>query len=63
MERMCEIGFSHLESAHVSWIPCIFQTVLIALEKELQEESEKEQQRTAKLLVMFPKLKMNEEKK
>lgn len=35
IEHMCEIGFSHLESAHVSWIPCIFQTVLIALEKEL----------------------------
>lgn len=39
---MCETDFSHLESAHVSWIPCILQTVLIALEKELQEESERE---------------------
>lgn len=32
---MCEIDFSHLESAHVPRIACILQTVLIALEKEL----------------------------
>lgn len=32
---MSERDFSYLESAHVSWVPCILQTVLIALEKEL----------------------------
>ncbi len=33
---------SHLKSPHVSGIPCIFQTVLITLEKEFQEKSAKE---------------------
>lgn len=36
---------SYLESAHVAWISRILQTVLIALEEELQEESERDDKR------------------
>ena len=39
-ERAYERDLGHLESAHVSWVPCILQTVLIALEEEFEEESE-----------------------
>lgn len=46
--------FSHLESTHVSWIPCILQTVLIALEKELQEESEGKHKTTAQTVKCNP---------
>ncbi len=36
---ICSRWVSYLEPPHVSWVPCIFQTVLIALEEELEEES------------------------
>lgn len=49
-QSMCEIDFSHLESAHVSRIACILQAVLIALEKELEEESEKEHKTKPKMI-------------
>jgi len=55
---MCEISFSHLESAHVPWIPCILQTVLIALEKELKEESEREHKRKQKTISSILKTEM-----
>ena len=29
---------SHLEAPHVSRVPCILQTVLVALQEELEEE-------------------------
>ena len=35
----CSRCVSYLEPPHVSWVSCIFQTVLIALEEELEEES------------------------
>ena len=32
-------GFhSHLETPHVPWVPCVLQTVLVALQEELEEE-------------------------
>ncbi len=43
------------KSPHVSGIPCIFQTVLITLEKEFQEKSAKRKTET-----LFKRLKHNE---
>jgi len=31
----------YLKSSHIPWISCVFQTILIALEKEFQKESAK----------------------
>ena len=35
------ISNSYLKSSHVSRIPCVLQTVLVAFEKKFQEESVK----------------------
>lgn len=39
MTRVENCGGFYLEPPHVSWVSCIFQTVLVALEEKLQKES------------------------
>lgn len=36
---MDEVTFTYLESTHIARIACILQAILVALEKELEEES------------------------